>query len=89
MKTWLVSRAYVGLHLYGLPALRRTYARLALNQIRLALHPKKGLTQAEYDARRDLLWAIVRHLLRRLHFSPQALLLALKIRARAKHLRNV
>ena len=89
MKAWLVSRAYVGLHLYGLPALRRTYARLALNQIRMALHPKTGLTQAEYDARRDLLWAIVRHLLRRLHFSPQALLLALKIRARAKHLRNV
>ena len=86
MKAWLVSRAYIGLHLYGLPALRRTYALLALNQIRMALHPKKGLTQAEYDARRDLLWTIVRHLLRRLHFHPKALLLAFKIRARARHL---
>ena len=86
MKAWLVSRAYIGLHLYGHPALRRTYALLALKQIRLALHPKKGLTQAEYDARRDLLRAIIRHLVRRLHFHPKALLLAFKIRARAKHL---
>lgn len=87
LRDWGVVGGDLALALYGPPALRRRYAYLALKQIRRALDPKNGLTRAEYEARKELLWSMVWNVALRLLPHPKAIVYLCKIYHRSRHLR--
>lgn len=73
---------------HGHRTARRAYGIHMLAHMRQALHPKQGLTAQEWQELCPFILPLAKHVFWRLLPSPKAIALYLKIRSRAKHLRN-
>ena len=87
-KSLIVMLTHLALFRYGPWAARKVQGILMLEALHRALHPKTGLSAQEWREIRPFVLPPIGHVVRRVQPSLRAFSLTLKIRSRARRLRN-
>ena len=87
-KAMIVILSQLALFRYGPRAAKKAHAITVLTVLRQALHPKTGFSAQEWQEIRPFILPLVKHVFWRLLPNPTAISLYLKIRSRARRLRN-